>query len=88
MGRAHDTEDEGEDEAFARPQGHLPALRIATRRPGHRHHQSKAPGLGELLPRRTGEPMFLLYQGLGREEGAAAPAEGAEPAGLRLEQVE
>ena len=48
----------------------------------------KAVGLGQRLSRRTSESMLLLPQGLGREEGTAAPPEGAEPKGLRLEQVE
>ena len=50
--------------------------------------QSEAPGLGELLQDRTCEPLFLLRQVLGREEGEATPPEGAESVGLRLEQVE
>ena len=48
----------------------------------------KLRGLRELLQDRTGEPLFLLRQVLGREEGEAAPPEGAESVGLRLEQVE
>ena len=50
--------------------------------------EGEAPGLGELLQDRTCEPPFLLCQVLGREEGKAAPPEGAESVGLWLEQVE
>ncbi len=48
----------------------------------------KLRGLRELLQDRTCEPLFLLRQVVGGEEGEATPPGGTESVGLWLEQVE
>ena len=50
--------------------------------------QSDPAGLGELLCGGALEPVLLVCQGLGGEEGAAASDAGPEAQGLRLEEVE
>ena len=76
------------DGAAAEAQGHLPTLSIPAGGAGGGTHQPDPAWLGELLCRRAFESVLRLRQGLGGEEGAAAPDARPGAAGLRLGQVE
>ena len=81
-------EDEGAHGVTAEAQGHLPALSVPTRRAGSVSHQPHPARMGALFRRWALEPLFLVCEGLGRQEGAATSDACPESSRLRVETVE
>ena len=73
---------------LSKAQAHLPTVQEPTCRAGDRRDQSNPARMGELLRGRTLEPVLLVHQAMGGEEGSAASDARPGTTGIRLEAVE
>src|SRR5215472_7894928 len=81
-------QDEEANGTVEKAQAHLPSVQEPAGRAGDRRNQSDPTRMGELLRGRTLEPVLLVHQAMGGEEGSAASDACPGTTGIRLEAVE